>query len=127
MRRLAKNASVWALAGLFGCISLFGQGWHCFVGHHGPAVCCQHEHLVECAADHEHELPTGSRGAAVAAGHDDCALCDFFAQAQWVVDFEPAGFEPVSFENARAAAINFGAPRIDSYHSRAPPLVARIF
>jgi hypothetical protein len=127
MRRLAKNASVWALAGLFGCISLFGQGWHCFVGHHGPAVCCQHEHSVECAAGHEHDAPASSRGAALVAGHDDCAICNFFAQAQWVVDFEPARFELSSFDAAHVTEINFGAARIDSYHSRAPPLVARIF
>jgi hypothetical protein len=123
MRRLARNASVWALAGLFGCISLFGQGWHCFVGHHAPVGC--HEHAV-CAAGHEHESPAGPCAASLAAPHDNCPICNFFAQAQWALDFEPASFELGLFDAAHVAEVNFGAVRIQPYHSRAPPLAARI-
>ena len=39
MRPALRTASIWAFSGLFGCVSLFGQGWHSLVGeYHGASA-----------------------------------------------------------------------------------------
>jgi hypothetical protein len=105
---------------LFGCISLFGQGWHSFLGHefHGTAGCC-HAHDHDDGAPHDHGDDAEHAGA-IAAGHD-CPICDFFAQAHWAVDHPPARFEcaacgvPLAAERAAYLAC------VGLYRPRAPP------
>jgi hypothetical protein len=136
MRQTAKKASVWAFSALFGCISLLGSGWHCFLGHaFHPAACHHatdrhaghaehadhehpgHDHAVACAG---HEHAAGEDSPSVASVHD-CPLCKFFAQAQWAAAIQSVEIEravcgaPASAEQAvRLACLGL-------YHSRAPP------
>jgi hypothetical protein len=110
MRRLVQNASVWALLALFGCISLFGPGWHFFVGH-------------EFHASHgRHASCDGVSERSPAAVHDDgCPLCRFFAQAQWALEPGSAELEPTVSGSTAVVERSFWVERISSYHSRAPP------
>jgi hypothetical protein len=132
MRKTLQKASVWAFSALFGCISLLGTGWHCYLGHafHGPAchpatACHEHAHEHACSDEHEtpaddHGQPSGERGPALTAVHD-CPLCQFFAQAQCGAEFSPAQSEcaacgvPVLAEQAGFVAC------LGLYQSRAPP------
>lgn len=123
MRQIVRKASVWAFSALFGCISLFGPGWHSLVGHefHGSGGCHEHEHA--CGVPHDHdEHGAGDEHGPAAADRHDCPICKFFAQAQWAADFQSAEFgcaacgAPFHAEQAVHVAC------IGLYHSRAPPL-----
>jgi hypothetical protein len=126
MRQLTRTASVWAFSALFGCISLFGSGWHCFVGHafHGPAAghadCAEHEHDHDCASTHEHATDEQHSGAVAVHDHD-CPLCQFFAQAQWNLTLESVETGAAVSDAASHAGQSGRAVRIASYRSRAPP------
>ncbi|MEX0676842.1 MAG: DUF2946 family protein [Pirellulales bacterium] len=122
-----KNASVWAFSALFGCISLFGPGWHCFVGHQFHASrtwlgeCGHHDHAL--VGDAGHSDDDGQQGARWANAHqdDDCPICKFFAQAQWAFAIRPAEFEIAASEFISPAEQAFWVACVGLYHSRAPP------
>ena len=134
MQSFVRQASVWAFSALFGCISLFGQGLHAFVGHsfhahasvHAASI---HEHLGDlchshapCAqpTDHSDESSTVSSGGASECDHD-CPICSFFSQAQITLHSVPAGCVlPVSHYVSRVAE-NSDTEFVGFYRSRAPP------
>jgi hypothetical protein len=144
MRQTWRNAGIWAFAGLFGCISLLGPGWHCVWGHHfhGPAACHDHEHSAdqqdpdhqdrghqdrghqdrghEHAGCHAHEDEGGLLVRSVAGEHD-CPLCRFFAQAQWTFECDPPDSAPSTIENLCPAGRSASTVRVGLYQSRAPP------
>jgi hypothetical protein len=119
MQPALKKASVWAFSGLFGCISLFGSGWHSFVEHAHHS----HDHGSSAPAD-EHEEAPFAWGAFVNGSSEtdhDCPICSFFSQAQWAVHFEPLDF---AFAACELSAPVPQAPPIawaGIYQSRAPP------
>ncbi|REK18174.1 MAG: hypothetical protein DWQ37_04600 [Planctomycetota bacterium] len=135
MRRLAREAGIWAFAALFGSISALGPGWHCVIGHsfHVPAA-CHVDHADTCCADHGHEPASEHEsdkhtadegpGAQVKLAEHDCPLCQYFAQVQWPVAFEP----PLALD--ACVKFSFRAERAESsahvelYRSRAPPVRA---
>jgi hypothetical protein len=126
MQRHAHNASVWAFSALFGCISLFGPGWHYFVGHafHASPV-CHHGHCddhAHAAADSDHTHEHESEECLAALDHEhDCPICSFFAQAQWASLAFPVELE-LAFRGSTAVTQRscFVEP-IGVYRSRAPP------
>lgn len=135
MRQTWRNAGIWAFAGLFGCISLLGPGWHCVWGHHfhGPAACHDHDHEQpadhhghEHAGCHEHEAQSGLtvRGPIIRglADEHDCPLCRFFAQAQWTLDCESPAIAPATIETFCPAERSAATVRVGLYQSRAPPV-----
>jgi len=136
MQPVVRKASVWAFSALFGCVSLLGQGWHCFVGHafhacdthghahaHSLAAAC-HDHEGDHSDCHAHESTEGE-SPRLAARHD-CPLCSFFAQAQWSADAAPDELVQLSCELPRAGELSFAAPHAAVYQSRGPPSVATI-
>jgi hypothetical protein len=148
MQPVVRNVSVWAFSALFGCISLFGPGWHRFAGHHfhGASALCSHgcdahsgpesttEHCA--AADHftchdaddhagdNHEGAWPAAGAIEATASDrDCPICSFFGQAQWVAAFELAEFASGVFEVSTEAQQAPFLAWLGIYRTRAPPIV----
>lgn len=137
MRQPLEKACVWAVLALFGCISLFGSGWHHFVGHayHGAACHTAHQHNDHHGVCHHHG-PTGVAHAAHAtldnrsgqqdgwsSGADhDCPLCKFFAQAQWVADELPGELTVAIGQLARPTEPTLSLDAVGLYRSRAPPL-----
>lgn len=126
MQRIVRTTSV-CCAALFGCISLFGPGWHHFVGHqfhassHCHASCDDH-----AEASHEHGA-TSHHGATVAAfDNHDCPLCRFFAQAQWAVELGSAEREWTLIGSTVIVPRSFWIEPLGSYRSRAPPAGAPI-
>jgi hypothetical protein len=138
MQPVVRNASVWAFSAIFGCISLFGPGWHRFAGHHvhGAGAHCSHdcdahsgadstaEHCA--AADHateSHESAGPAAGAIKATASDhDCPICSFFGQAQWVAAFELAEFACGVFEVSTEAEQAPFLAWLGIYRTRAPPI-----
>ena len=142
MQPVVRNASVWAFSALFGCISLFGPGWHRFAGHHfhGASAHCSHdcdahsgpESTTEhCAAadhftchdadDHDHGPLSLATITATASDHD-CPICSFFGQAQWVAAFELAEFACGVFEVSSEAQQAPFLAWLGIYRTRAPPI-----
>lgn len=135
MRPSSRKAFVWAFSALFGCISLFGQGLHYFVGHahepghahfasHAhPSEHCHHghEHACELAGDHCEADDDGPACIAGSAHDHDCAICEFFAQSQLNFDFvleiadELASFSAALPTQRRLVAF------VGFYNTRAPP------
>lgn len=132
MRQLTRKACVWAFSALFGCISLLGSGWHCFVGHqfHASAdwhaVCEAQDHDLAGSHDHD-EANHESHGPIASAVHDhDCPLCQFFAQAQWTLDLGSAETGLAVSDATSPAEQAARLVRIASYRSRAPPAGSHI-
>lgn len=147
MRRFVQKATVWGLAGLFGCISLFGSGWHALVPHshagceHASlprqasaklSTCLEHAHCAghdpisarrQARTQHSAPSKTRSTGPTFAPiTHDhDCAICGFFAQAQWTapvdLPLEQSGITRI----LSLKTPSFRAEILGSYRSRAPP------
>jgi hypothetical protein len=140
MQPVVRNVSVWAFSALFGCISLFGPGWHRFAGHHFHGICAHGSHACDVhgvnhsAADHstchdafdhadDHDHGPVSVAKIVAASTDhDCPICSFFGQAQWVAAFELAEFECGVFEVSREAQQAPFLAWLGIYRTRAPPV-----
>lgn len=139
MQSFVRKTSVWAFSALFGCISLLGQGWHCFVGHafhpcahdhaaastcdghHGAAQSsCQHPCGPEQPAQRDSGQHEGHNGSIDLAAHD-CPLCQFFAQAQWASSIGPCQLVLFSCELPVASEPLFGPPARGVYQSRGPP------
>ena len=141
MQPVVRNASIWAFSALFGCISLFGPGWHRFAGHHFHGACahCSHDgdahegaESSECCSaasdftchddgDHGHRLPSVAATAATASDHD-CPICSFFGQAQWVAVFELTEFACGVFEVSSEAQQAPFLAWLGIYRTRAPPI-----
>lgn len=147
MQPVVRNASVWAFSALFGCISLFGPGWHRFAGHHfhGTGAHCSHDcdahsdpdSTAVCgsatadftchdAFDHagdNHEVAGPAAGTIKATASDhDCPICSFFGQAQWVAAFELAEFACGVFEVSTEAQQAPFLAWLGIYRTRAPPI-----
>ncbi len=137
MRQPLQKATVWAFSALFGCISLFGTGWHHFVGHayhggscqvahqaHGDRGTCHHHGLSDAShkARASHKTDSGHHDGWTLAVDHDCPLCKFFAQAQWVAGELPAELTYPAGQRARPAAPTFTLDAVGLYRSRAPPI-----
>jgi len=140
MQPVVRNASVWAFSALFGCISLFGPGWHRFAGHHFHGACAHDSHdcdvhgVTHSAADHStcHDAfdhaddhghgPVSVAKIAVTSTDHDCPICSFFGQAQWVAAFELAEFACGVFEVSTKAEQAPFLAWLDIYRTRAPPV-----
>lgn len=143
MQPVVRKTSVWAFSALFGCISLLGQGWHCFVGHafhpcahdHARASACHDHGGAEGSCQHACRSPLGEsfggpqsnrshdeghHGAIDLAAHD-CPLCQFFAQAQWASSLGPCLLVLFSCEVPVAGEPLVGPPAHGVYDSRGPP------
>jgi hypothetical protein len=138
MQPVVRNASVWAFSALFGCISLFGPGWHRFAGHHFHGACAHGSHDCDarsgtdsaaehCAAadhssdNHENTGPAAGASGATASDHD-CPICSFFGQAQWVAVIELPEFASGVFEVSTEAQPAPFLAWLGIYRTRAPPI-----
>jgi hypothetical protein len=118
--------------GLFGGISLLGEGWHSVVGHafhghasHARAHChAAHSGCGHACQAHPHKRHGDHDGApdsdSIAAVHD-CPICSFFAQAQLSAGIVQAELATPCFAlSPPVAASPWVAPR-GLYQSRGPP------
>jgi hypothetical protein len=153
MRPSLRTASIWAFSALFGCVSLFGQGWHSLVGeYHGAHIhavhgsCCAPAHSArehvcheqfcqkhsETVAPHDDVDGEFSKHASAPtvheAGGDEhyCPICSFFGQAQCNGVFQPVDLIQVSCELTPVAGPAVAPARVGIYQSRGPPIAAVI-
>jgi hypothetical protein len=138
MQPVVRKTSAWAFSALFGCVSLLGQGWHCFVGHAFHP--CAHDHAPHAHAachdsraahgGHEHGgNPLGCDSAAsdrpdaesIEQAAHDCPLCQFFAQAQWASHVPRCGSARLTGDLPGEGKPIIGAPQRGVYGCRGPP------